>query len=200
MGSLQIIFRIFLAYGYYFLFLATAGENIPVVGVFLPGELIVVAAGFFAAQGRFQLPLVITVACLGAMVGTIASYILGYKSGRPLIELMAAKFGVDGERIADADNYFSTHGPLTVFVGRYLTGVKAFIPALAGAHRMRFSGFVVFALLGVVSWTILAASLGFFFGANWGLLIKLIKTVGWAVLAVVGLAVIVIVRRRRASK
>lgn len=200
MGSLQIIFRFFLAYGYYFLFLATAGENIPVVGVFLPGELIVVAAGFFAAQGRFELHLVILVACGGAMAGTIASYVLGYKGGRPLIEAIAARFGVDGDRIADADNYFSTHGPLTVFVGRYMTGVKAFIPALAGAHRMRFSGFVVFALMGVVSWTLLAASLGFFFGANWGLLIKLIKTAGWVVFAVISLVIIVIVRRRRAAK
>ena len=197
MEIFQAILNLFVRYGYYFLFFATALENIPVVGVFLPGEVVVVAAGFFAASGDFDLAAVIGVAGAGAMIGTVCSYALGYWGGRPMIEMVATKVRVDGDRLRDADVYFSTHGHITVFVGRYLTGIKAFIPALAGAHRMSFMKFLAFAALGIATWTVLAAVLGYFFGANWGVLIKIIKTAGWLVLLLAVLAAAVIWYRRR---
>lgn len=203
MDALNTILRFFSTYGYFFLFLATALENIPVIGIFLPGEVIVVAAGFFAAGGEFNLAAVIAVACLGAFTGTVASYALGFWGGRRLIEAMAQKLGVDGDRLAAADTYFSTHGHLTVFVGRYMTGIKAFVPALAGAHKMERARFVVFAGLGIVTWTALAGVLGYFFGSNWSLLVRIIKTVGWAVLLVVSVlaaALIYRAKQRQATK
>ena len=197
MDVLQLILRFFVAYGYVFLFLATTLENIPVVGIFLPGEVIVVAAGFFAASGEFELPIVIAIACFGALLGTIASYAIGFWGGRRMIEIIAVKMRADGNRIKDADAYFSTHGPMTVFVGRYMTGVKAFIPALAGAHRMAFGRFLFFASLGIVSWTVIAGVLGFFFGAHWETLIGIVKTAGWLLLLLVVILIAIIWYRRR---
>jgi len=197
MNILNSILNLFIAYGYFFLFFATALENIPIVGMFLPGEIVVVAAGFYAASGDFNLTIVIFVACAGAWVGTICSYALGFWGGRSFLEMLAAKFRVDGDRLRGADRYFSTHGHITVFVGRYLTGVKAIIPALAGAHRMRFAKFLVFSALGVVTWTSAAALLGYFFGANWPYLIKLIKTAGWLVFLLVAVIAGLILYRRR---
>lgn len=200
MNLLEIVLGFFAQYGYYFLFLTTALENIPVVGVFLPGEVIVVAAGFAASSGTLDLTAVIMVASLGAFTGSCVSYALGYWGGRSLIEAIAGKVGVDGDRIAAADAYFSSHGPVTVFVGRYMSGVKAFIPALAGAHRMRLPLFMIFGAIGIVTWTLGAALLGFYFGRNWETLIGVVKTFGWAL----PLAVLLIIgglwyRRRRAA-
>ncbi|HEB12249.1 MAG TPA: DedA family protein [Actinobacteria bacterium] len=199
MGVVDWFLQFLNVYGYYFLFFATLLENIPVVGIFLPGEIIVVAAGFAAASGEYNIVNVLLVAFSGSLIGTSISYFLGYRGGRSLIELIATKFGVDGKRLDTADKYFTTHGNITVFIGRYLTGVKAFIPALAGAHRMRFSRFIVFATIGVVSWTILAALLGYFFGANWDALIEVIKTVGWVLtlIIIIVLALVLLRRRRR---
>jgi membrane protein DedA with SNARE-associated domain len=188
---LNTLLRFFISYGYFFLFLATALENIPVIGAFLPGEVIVVAAGFFASSGDFDLTTVIVVACLGAFIGTNISYGLGYWGGRALLESLGKKFHFDGDKLKVADRYFQTHGPLTVFVGRYMSGVKAFIPALAGTHRMRLRRFEVFSSLGIVSWTIIAALLGYYFGRNWGTLVAIMKTVGWAVPALIILALLV---------
>lgn len=198
MDILNSVLNLFISYGYFFLFFATALENIPIVGMFLPGEIVVVAAGFSAANGDLDLVAVILVACVGAFLGTICSYAIGFWGGRSFLEMLAAKFRVDGDRLSGADRYFSTHGHITVFVGRYLTGVKALIPALAGAHRMRFATFLVFAALGVVTWTVAAAVLGYFFGANWPYLIKLIKTVGWFMFLLVAvIAGLIWYRRRR---
>lgn len=182
MDILQTILNLFIYYGYFFLFFATALENIPVIGMFLPGEVIVVAAGFFAASGEFDFATVIIVSAIGAFVGTIGSYAIGFYGGRSFLEAIATRLRVDGGRLNSADRYFHSHGHITVFVGRYASGVKAFIPALAGAHRMRFSTFLFFASLAIVTWTVLATCLGYFFGANFPLLMKIIRTAGWLVL------------------
>ncbi len=186
-------------YGYYFLFFATLLENIPVVGMFLPGEIIVVAAGFAAASGEYNIVHVLIVAFFGSVMGTSISYFMGYKGGRKLIEVLATKLRVDGRRLDAADKYFTTHGHVTVFIGRYLTGVKAFVPALAGAHRMRFSRFIFFATIGVFSWTILAGLLGYFFGANWDALMTAVKTAGWilTLMFLAALVLFLVLRRRK---
>ncbi|MCK4267395.1 MAG: DedA family protein, partial [Actinomycetia bacterium] len=119
MDFLDWLTEIFRLYGYYFLFFATLLENVPFVGMFLPGEVIVLAAGFFAAQGQLDLAAVIVVACFGAMSGSGLSYFLGRQGGRQLIESIAVKFRVDPSKLDDADKYFDSHGALTVFIGRY---------------------------------------------------------------------------------
>ncbi len=203
MAVLETLLGLFIAFGYLFLFAATALENIPVLGALMPGEVIVVAAGFAAARGDLDLTIVILVACTGAFVGSTISYIIGYRGGRPVIEKIASRLGVDSGKLDAADRYFSTHGPITVFVGRYMSGVKAFIPALAGAHRMHFGKFLVFSALGIITWTFIAAYLGFYFGENWEALISIFKAVGWVIPALIALVVITILligRRRRATR
>ncbi len=203
MVVLETLLGLFIAFGYFFLFAATALENIPVVGAFMPGEVIVVAAGFAASSGDFELPIVILIACAGAFVGSNISYAIGRWGGRSLIERIAVRLGMDGGKLDAADSYFQTHGPITVFVGRYLSGVKAFIPALAGAHHMPFGKFMFFSTLGIVTWTVIAAYLGFYFGQNWETLVGVFKAVGWVIPALVVLVVgliWLINRRRRAAR
>jgi membrane protein DedA with SNARE-associated domain len=82
-----------------------------------------------------------------------------------------------------------------------MSGVKAFIPALAGTHRMNFAAFLFFAALGVISWTVLAALLGFFFGEHWTTVLRFLQTAGWLVaLAIVSILAVIWWRRKRAAE
>ncbi len=201
MVILETLLSLFVAFGYIVLFVATALENIPVVGAFMPGEVIVVAAGFAASSGDFELPIVILIAGLGAFLGSNISYALGRWGGRSLIERIAARLRMDSGKLDKADKYFQTHGPVTVFVGRYMSGVKAFIPALAGAHHMPFGKFMFFSALGIVTWTLIAAYVGFYFGQNWEVLIGVFKAVGWVIPALIVLLIgsLWFLNRRRRS-
>ena len=67
MDFLQTISTYFVRYGYFVVFVGVLGEN---AGLPVPGETTLLAAGFFASQGHFVLPVVMGVAALGAIVGT----------------------------------------------------------------------------------------------------------------------------------
>ncbi|HEX21189.1 MAG TPA: DedA family protein, partial [Actinobacteria bacterium] len=128
---LDIITGYLTIYGYYFLFLATVIESIPFIGLVFPGEVIVVAAGFFAAGSELSLLPVLVIASLGGIVGSNIGYALGFWGGRPLVDRWAHRFHVTDEHIRFAEDYFDNHGAKTVFFGRYMAGLKAFITVLA---------------------------------------------------------------------
>ena len=80
---LDTLFAYFARYGYFVVFFGVMLEN---AGVPVPGETILLAAGFFAAQGHFHLWMVIAIAALGAMLGDNAGYAIGRRVGRAALE------------------------------------------------------------------------------------------------------------------
>lgn len=186
------------AFGYYFLFLATAFENVPFVGLFLPGEVIVVAAAFFAARGELDISAVFGVAVLGGIVGNNVGYWLGRYGGRPFIERLAERFRFDRKHVVAAEEYFDGHGAKTVFIARYIAGLKAFVTALAGASHMNYAVFLSYSSAGIISWTFIAVVLGYFFGQYFNTVISILKTSGWVIpLIIILLLIVVWLRRRR---
>ncbi len=185
-------------YGYFFIFLATAMENIPFVGIFLPGEVVVVAAGFFAATGELDISLVFLVAAFGGIVGNNIGYWVGRYGGRPLIEGLADRFHIDSRHVKSAEAYFDSHGSKTVFIGRYMAGLKALVTTLAGAAHMNYGVFLLYSSAGIISWTIIALILGFFFGQYFDAVLSVLQTVGWVlpVLMIIILIAFLIIRRR----
>ena len=78
MEFLPAIGAYFVRYGYFVVFVGVMLEN---VGIPLPGEAILLAAGFFAYQGHFALPVVMGVAAMGAILGDNAGYGVGRRLG-----------------------------------------------------------------------------------------------------------------------
>src|SRR4029078_5752762 len=76
---LDALLSYFQQYGYWVVFFGVMLEN---SGVPVPGETILLAAGFFAALGHFNLALVMSIACIGAVLGDNAGYFIGRKLGR----------------------------------------------------------------------------------------------------------------------
>src|SRR3990172_6093955 len=66
MDFLNTMIELFLRYGYLVVFLGVMLEN---AAIPVPGETILLAAGFFAAQGQLDIVLVISVAIVGAILG-----------------------------------------------------------------------------------------------------------------------------------
>ena len=201
--DLNTLFHYFQIYGYYIVFLGLFLENSAFIGLVMPGESVLLAASFYAARGDFDIISVILFGSLGAAVGNIIGYYIGLKGGRPFIERFGRRFHISEARIKTAEDYFDSHGGKTVFIGRFVSGVRVFVSPLAGAARMNFGKFLLNTVLAVILWTAGICILGYVFGQNWDLLLKILERVGWGALGLVVVIVILIYfleRRRREHK
>jgi membrane protein DedA with SNARE-associated domain len=110
-------------------------------GLPIPGETALIVAGGLTAAGHLSLLLVIVVAAVAAIVGDTLGYWLGRRGGRAL--LLRDGFGARHRRraLARADRHFVRHGAATVFIGRWIPGLRYMAALVAGATKMPWRRF-----------------------------------------------------------
>ena len=164
MDLMSSLWPFFLKYGYGILFLGIVLEN---VGLPLPGEVFLFAAGFSASTGLFKLPLVITVGAAGAMAGDSLSYLLGWLGGERLPRFYCRLTLGSAECVQKTREYFTRRGSLTVAFARFVVGVRAFAAPMAGSSGMAYSRFLSYDALGAFLWAALGGTLGYLSGSRW---------------------------------
>ena len=133
---------------YVTLFLVVGGES---AGVPLPGETSLVTGGVLASKGHLSIYLVIVAAAAGAIVGDNVGYLIGRRGGRWLMK----RGGERRQRLfARGQEFFDRHGAKTVFVGRWLPGLRITASWLAGIHKMKWRRFAFWNAAGGISWAI----------------------------------------------
>ncbi len=200
---LELLLQFFDSYGYYVVFIGAFLENTLFVGLVIPGEVILLLAAFVASQGRFNVAAVAVLAFAGAFIASNIGYLVGRRGGRPFIERYGERLGISRRRIEAAERYFDEHGHHTVFVTRFTAGIKNFVPALAGASRMNYFIFLGYLTAGLIIWVVALSALGFFFGSNFSLLVRIVRAFGWAILIIIALIIGLLIykrSRRRESK
>jgi membrane protein DedA with SNARE-associated domain len=193
---LSTLLSYFEQYGYWVVFFGVMLEN---AGIPVPGETILLAAGFFAEQGRFNLWEVMAIAAVGAVLGDNAGYWIGHKLGRATLERYGRHVGLTHARVAHMDRFFASHGDKTILVARFITGLRVFAALLAGSSRMQWRTFALYNMMGAVLWSFVITLVGYFFGQSWELLERWVKGAGLIALgiAVVVIITLIIVRRRK---
>ena len=151
-----------LGYGGIIILMAIESANIP-----LPSEIIMPFSGFLVAQGQFNLWLVGLSDAIGCVIGSILSYWLGMRGGRPLIEKYGKYILISHHDLDLADSWFKKRGEMTVFIGRLLPIIRTFISFPAGIAKMHFWRFVIYSFLGSLPWCLLLAFIGQKMGENW---------------------------------
>src|ERR671927_1554463 len=92
------------------------------MGVPLPGETALIAAGVLASEGHLAIELVILIAAGAAIVGDNVGFWIGRKGGRRLLELPGPLQHHRRRLIARGERVFERHGGKTVFFGRWFSG------------------------------------------------------------------------------
>lgn len=151
-------------YGYAILFLGIALEN---TGLPLPGEVFLLAAGFLASAGPFELPLVIALGAAGAVAGDSLSYLLGRLGGERLPRLYCRITMGSADCVRKTHEYFARRGGLTVAFARFVVGVRVFAAPMAGATKMAYPRFLAYDALGALLWASLIGGFGYVFGSRW---------------------------------
>ena len=157
-------------WGYLIVYLVVMLECQPLLGLFMPGETLVVTSGFLAKSGVFDLKLLIVVIAAAAVIGDTIGFELGRRLGRGWLQHYGPWFGVRERHIAKVDGYFVRHGGKSVFLSHFLHVLRALMPFVAGASGMPYLRFAFYNTLGCILWATIFAVLGYFFGHSWELL------------------------------
>jgi len=170
------------ALGYFgvVLLMAIESANIP-----LPSEIIMPFAGYLVYRGEFNLWLVGLAGAAGCVVGSVISYWLGARGGRPLVERYGKYILISRHDLDLADRWFTRYGEAAVFVGRLLPVVRTFISFPAGIARMKFGRFVAYSFFGSLPWTIALAYIGLKMGESWDTLGGYFHRADWVILALI---------------
>lgn len=187
-----------LAYGYWAVFFGVMLEN---AGVPIPGETILLIAGYFASTGEFHLGLVMLIAATGAVIGDNIGFAIGHHFGRNVLLRVGRFFFLTPKRFEHMENYFERHGNKTILVARFITGLRVFAALLAGASRkMPWRVFFVYNVAGALLWSVVITTLGYLFGQSLPLLIKWVGRSGTILLVLAIVTAIVVWRVRKHRK
>jgi membrane protein DedA with SNARE-associated domain len=183
-------------YGYWAVFFGVMLEN---AGLPLPGETILLVAGFLCSEHHLNLGLVMIVAATGAVIGDNIGFAIGHHYGRGILLRFGRFIFLTPARLDKMTNYFASHGNKTILVARFITGLRVFAAILAGASHMPWRIFVVYNIAGAVLWSVVITTLGFVFGHSLPLLVR---WVGWSgtILLVVAAAIGIVTWRHRKNR
>jgi undecaprenyl-diphosphatase len=136
------------------------------VGLVVPGETVMLLGGAVAGQGAIDIYLLIAIAWFSAWAGDTTSFFLGRRLGREFVMRHGPRVGISHERFERVEDYFSRHGGKTIFIGRFISLVRAFAPFIAGSSGMRYRSFVPYSVLGTGLWASAHILVGYFFSRS----------------------------------
>jgi membrane protein DedA with SNARE-associated domain len=178
-------------WGYLVIFLIVMLECQALLGLFMPGESLVLAGGFLAEQGLLDPGVLIFVISAAAILGDSIGYELGRHLGRRWLIQHGRRFGFRQEHLDRVDRFLEHHGGKAVFTSHFMHLMRALMPFAAGASRMRYWQFLIFNAGGCIVWATTFTALGYFVGTSWQVAAKWVgrasEIIGGALLLIIAL-------------
>ncbi len=151
-----------IAYGV--VFLVSFSESLALVGLLVPGTVIMFGVGAIVATGSLRLVPVLLLAISGAIAGDGVSYWLGRHYKESLEDIWP--FCRYPEMLTKGAAFFYRHGGKSVLLGRFVGPVRPVIPVVSGMLGMRPIQFTVVNLFSAIGWALVYILPGLFFGTS----------------------------------
>ncbi len=133
------------------------------VGVFLPGDSLLVTAGLFAATGYLNVYALAPVLTVAAICGNSLGYCIGRTTGPRIFNRENSLF-FNKKHAIRAQNFYEKHGRKTIVLAQFMPIIRTFAPVTAGVARMPFRTFITFNVLGAFIWIWSMVGIGYFLG------------------------------------
>ena len=149
----------FQAYGAIVLVLFACGLGVPI-----PEDITLFAAGFLAFKGRISITGAVIVGLLGVLIGDTFMYLIGRLFGRKVFAWPLFRRMFTPERIQKAEEKIQNNAKIICFTSRFAPGLRAPVYLTSGILRVPFPIFILMdglaALISVPVWIFLAYFLG----------------------------------------
>jgi len=171
-----------------------------IVGLPIPEDTLLIFAGVLVYRGHLELAPTLAAASLGSACGISVSYGIGRSVGLLLTKRFGRWLLVTPERVSMVQGWFERAGHWSLLWGYFLPGVRHLTALVAGAAKLRFGDFALFAYAGACLWSFSFISLGVLAGRGWSrvsseihhdLVIASAVLVGLAIVGVIVRAVVI---------
>ncbi|OHA15900.1 MAG: hypothetical protein A3A10_01760 [Candidatus Tagabacteria bacterium RIFCSPLOWO2_01_FULL_42_9] len=156
-----------------------------VVTPFLPGDSLLFAAGTFSASGALNIKWLFTLLGLAAILGNIINYHIGRFMGPKVFYKENSRI-FNKHYLKDAQKFYEKYGAKTIIITRFMPFVRTFAPFVAGIGKMTYWKFMLYNIIGGISWISFFLLGGYYFGNM--LLVK--KNFSLVVLAIIAISLL----------
>jgi membrane-associated protein len=134
------------------------------VGVFLPGDSLLVTAGLLAARGYLNVYALAPLLTVAAICGNSAGYSIGRATG-PRIFNRENSFFFNKKHAIRAHEFYAKYGRKTIVLAQFMPIIRTFAPVVAGVGGMKFRQFITFNIIGAIIWIWSMVGIGYFLGS-----------------------------------
>ena len=134
------------------------------IGVFLPGDSLLVTAGLLAARGYLNVYALAPVLTVAAICGNSAGYSIGRATGPRIFNRENSLF-FNKKHAIRAHEFYEKYGRKTIVLAQFMPIIRTFGPVVAGIGGMKFRTFITFNIMGAILWIWSMVAIGYFLGS-----------------------------------
>jgi membrane protein DedA with SNARE-associated domain len=178
-------------------------ESLPVVSIYLaffliaylenvlppvPGDLLVVFAGYLAADGFINFSGVLGITTIASVIGFMTMYYIGYTWGDGIREKRSRfwmfKY-IKFQYMTRVQGWMNRWGQGVILANRFLAGTRSVISLIAGITQTNIRLTIISSTLSSVLWNGILLSAGWFIKENWESIGKYLSIYSWAILVLI---------------
>lgn len=145
-------------------FIVSFLESLVLVGILLPGIVILFGVGALIGLGLLEMAPVWIAASVGALLGDATSFYLGYRFRGHLLDIWP--FSRYPALMEQGTRFFHAHGAKSVVAGRFIGPLRPIIPSVAGMMGMKPPKFLAVDIPTCIVWAPAFLLPGMLFGAS----------------------------------
>ena len=191
--------------GYLGVALLVGLENvIPII----PSEIVQPYAGFVAQRDNKSVVLMIIVATIGSVIGSLVMYGIAAWIGPVRLRAFIVRYGkfvgVSEHELTRAEEWFDRNAVVSVLIGRCVPLIRSVVSIPAGFRKMKLVPYIVCTFVGSLAWNVFLIGAGAMLGDNWESVTKYMSAIQYVVVAAIVIVVIRFIwthiKRRKGSK
>ena len=160
---LSLLIQSFGGWAYLIVFLVIFCETGLVVTPILPGDSLLFGLGAFAAMGALKVEWLFVMLSIAAIAGDTVNYMIGHYVGPRVFARESGRF-FKKEYLERTHRFYEKYGGKTIVIARFVPIIRTFAPFVAGIGSMTYSRFIVYNIVGGISWIALFIFGGYYFG------------------------------------
>lgn len=170
-------------------------------GFFLPGNSLIFMAGILCHSNPeilgVNLPVLIVLLSIAAMVGYYIGYWFGFKTMGPRCMKPDTKIFIFKKWWIDRTiNLYDEHGGKILIVGRFLPLIRNFAPVIGGMIEMDYKKYMLYNVIGAFIWVGSLAGIGYYFGSDpW-----VFNNIGYIIIALIIITIASLFVKTKATK